>query len=57
MEYEVILKPSAQRDLDNFPDKEVQRIAKNILRLSANPRPIGVQKLSNAEGYRIRVGG
>lgn len=56
MPYEIILKPSAQKDLDLLPDKEVNRISKRIQNLSFNPRPIGSQKLSDIEGYRIRSG-
>jgi len=54
--YEIILKPSAQKDLDSLPNREIARILKHIDYLSDNPRPIGVQKLTDAEGYRIRVG-
>ncbi|MCL5268920.1 MAG: type II toxin-antitoxin system RelE/ParE family toxin [Bacteroidetes bacterium] len=39
-----------------MPDKEVLRISNRIQTLCDNPRPIGVQKLTDAEGYRIRVG-
>lgn len=56
MPYEIILKPPAQKDLDRLPDREVLRIFQRIETLSTNPRPIGVQKLTGAEGYRIRSG-
>ena len=56
MAYEVTVKPSAQRDLDSLPRREVERIARRIHLLSINPRPFGVQKLSGSEGYRIRSG-
>jgi mRNA interferase RelE/StbE len=54
--YELILKPSAQKDLNHLPDKEVIRLSKRIAQLSANPQPVGIQKLSDNEGYRIRIG-
>ncbi|MBI4535186.1 MAG: type II toxin-antitoxin system RelE/ParE family toxin [Ignavibacteriae bacterium] len=54
--YEVIIKPSAQRDLDALPRREVERLAKRIRLLSNDPRPFGVQKLSASESYRIRSG-
>jgi len=54
--YEIILKPPAQRDLDSLPQQEIARIAKRLALLSTNPRPFGVQKLSDEEGYRIRSG-
>ena len=56
MAYEIIIKPSAQRDLDAFPSKEVQRIAARISLLVTDPRPYGSQKLSGAVSYRIRSG-
>ena len=56
MDYEVIIKPAAQKDLDPLPGTEVERILFRIENLSLNPRPFGVQKLNNEEGYRIRSG-
>lgn len=56
MGYKIIIKPSAQKDLDTYPDKEVKRIVIRISQLFINPRPIGTQKLSDIEGYRIRAG-
>jgi mRNA interferase RelE/StbE len=56
MPYDIILKPSAQKDLDLLLDKEVNKISKRLQNLSVNPRPIGSQKLSDIEGYRIRSG-
>jgi len=54
--YKIIVKPSAQKDLDKLPDKELKRIASRLEQLRINPRPIGVQKLSDEEGYRLRSG-
>jgi len=54
--YKIIVKPSAQKDLDKLPDKELKRIALRLEQLRINPRPIGVQKLSDDEGYRLRSG-
>jgi len=54
--YKIIVKPSAQKDLDKIPDKELKRIASRLEQLRINPRPIGVQKLSDEEGYRLRSG-
>lgn len=57
MDYKLILKPSVQKDLDRFPDKNVFSILKRIESLAINPRPFGIQKLSNTEEqYRIRIG-
>ena len=56
MTYKIIVKPSAQKDLDKLPDKELKRIASRLEQLRNNPRPIGIQKLSDEEGYRLRSG-
>ncbi|MFZ1290131.1 MAG: type II toxin-antitoxin system RelE/ParE family toxin [Melioribacteraceae bacterium] len=56
MNYLIIIKPSAQKDLDNLPIKELGKIVAKLKLLSKNPRPIGIQKLSNDDGYRIRSG-
>ena len=56
MAYQIVIKPSAQKDLDNLPDKEVIRISRRLELLSSEPRPIGIQKLTNQDGYRIRSG-
>ena len=56
MTYEVIIKPSARKNLDQLPDKELKRIVARLEQLRINPRPIGVQKLSDEEGYRLRSG-
>jgi mRNA interferase RelE/StbE len=54
--YKIIVKPSAQKDLDNLQIGEVKKIVRRINQLITNPRPVGVQKLSDDEGYRIRIG-
>jgi len=54
--YQIIIKPSAQKDLDKLPIKELRKIISKLKLLEQNPRPIGIQKLSNDDGYRIRSG-
>lgn len=56
MAFKVLLKPSATKDLDRLPDREVKRLLIQIIKLSNDPRPIGIQKLTDEEGYRIRSG-
>ncbi|MGA2260659.1 MAG: type II toxin-antitoxin system RelE/ParE family toxin [Acidobacteriota bacterium] len=56
MAYKVVVKPSAQRDLDSLDEREVERIALRVAHLTDEPRPFGVQKLTSTGGYRIRVG-
>jgi mRNA interferase RelE/StbE len=54
--YKVLIKPSAQKDLDALPETEVIIILSKIINLEDEPRPVGVQKLHDQEGFRIRSG-
>ena len=56
MAYKIIIRPSASNDLDILPDKEAEKILSHIYKLQEEPRPVGIQKLTNEEGYRIRSG-
>lgn len=56
MAYKINIRPSAIKDLDSLPEKEAQKISFRLFQLKEEPRPIGVQKLSLKEGYRIRCG-
>lgn len=44
------------RDFRPIPNEEVARILQHIEDLQENPRPIGCEKLSGQERYRIRQG-
>ena len=54
--YKILIKPSAAKELEALPKKDRARIAKRIAALAANPRPMGSEKLSAMEEYRIRHG-
>ncbi len=54
--YEISVKKSAIKELENIPKKELQKLVKKIQALSEEPRPQGSQKLSHKEQYRIRQG-
>ena len=56
MAYKILIKPSVIKDLDILPDIEVQRILSRIKQLQEKPRPIGIQKLTDEKGFRIRSG-
>lgn len=56
MAYKILIKPPAAKDLDRLLVSEVKRLLSHIKNLSNDPRPIGIQKLTNEEGYRIRSG-
>ena len=54
--YEISVKKSAVKELEDIPKKELRKIIKKIQALSSEPRPQGSQKLSHKEQYRIRQG-
>ena len=54
--FEIVFKRSVARDLRQIPKKDVARILKRIEALKMEPRPLGVEKLSGQEKYRIRQG-
>lgn len=56
MTYQVVIEEKATRDTKSIPKKDLQRIDAVILKLSGNPRPQGCKKLTEKEGYRVRVG-
>ncbi len=54
--YRIVFKKSVAKDLRQIPKKHVKRIMQRIDRLADEPRPVGVEKLSGDEKYRIRQG-
>ncbi len=54
--YKILIKPSAVKELTELPKKDIQRITKKIHALSSVPRPPGCEKLSGEEKYKIRQG-
>ena len=56
MKYEVILKRSAEKELDRLEGNVFHRVARRLEELETNPRPMGVKKLSGQDAYRIRAG-
>jgi mRNA interferase RelE/StbE len=54
--YKLIFKKSVAKDLRAFPAQDVQRILHRIDALAVEPRPVGCEKLSGQERYRIRQG-
>ena len=56
MIYEVLFKPSAEREFLKLPDAIQIRIGSELAGLALNPRPSGCKKLKARPGYRIRVG-
>ena len=54
--YKIVIKPSAVKELDKLPKKELRKVTAKISSLAENPRPAGCQKLSGQDRYRIRQG-
>jgi len=44
------------RELEALPLKERRRIVRRIQALAATPRPVGAEKLTGEEKYRLRQG-
>jgi mRNA interferase RelE/StbE len=54
--YQVIITPSAKRQLEKLDRTIRTRLIAHIEALAEQPRPPGVKKLTDQDGYRIRVG-
>jgi mRNA interferase RelE/StbE len=54
--YSIYFKDSVRKDLDSIPKNDLQRIIERIGSLAGNPRPVGCEKLSGQEKYRLRQG-
>jgi len=55
-EYKIFFKESVEKDLRSIPKKDLKKILTRIEALAKNPRPLGYEKLSGQEKYRIRHG-
>lgn len=54
--FELRVRPSVAKDLKSIPKQSVLRILERIEGLRDDPRPVGSEKLSGLERYRIRQG-
>jgi len=54
--YQVLIRSSAEKEMNDLSQSFHRRISVKIAGLGENPRPSGCQKLSGLDGYRIRVG-
>ncbi len=57
MNYTITILRRAQKELGELPVEAYERIRDSILALAEDPRPSGCVKLTNRQGWRIRVGG
>ena len=54
--YNILIKPSAVKEIENIPRKDRLRIIQKIQGLANLPRPQGCEKLTGENRYRIRQG-
>jgi mRNA interferase RelE/StbE len=54
--YKLVFKKSVAKDLRPLPKQDVKRILQRIRSLADDPRPVGCEKLSGQERYRVRQG-
>jgi len=54
--YRLAFKKYVSKDLRSIPNADVRRILERFDELASNPRPLGSEKLSGQERYRIRQG-
>jgi mRNA interferase RelE/StbE len=54
--YKIHFKVSVEKDLRQIPQREIKKILQRIDSLTANPRPLGSEKLTGQERYRVRQG-
>jgi mRNA interferase RelE/StbE len=55
-EYEILFKESVWKDLKKIPKRELKKIFSRVEKLCNDPRPMGCEKLTGEELYRIRQG-
>ena len=55
-EYEILFKESVWKDLKKIPKCELKKILSRVEKLGHDPRPMGCEKLTGEELYRIRQG-
>lgn len=56
MPYQVLIKQSAEKELNALEKNVRERIVRRLMRLEEAPRAPGVKKLQGEAAYRLRVG-
>ena len=54
--YKIYFRKSAAKELRKLPNPTVQKVIKRIEALAIDPRPVGCEKLTGQEFYRVRQG-
>ena len=55
-QYKVFFKKSVEKDLKIISKRDLSRILEKIASLQVDPRPVGSEKLTGQERYRLRQG-
>lgn len=56
MDYQVLILPTALKDLAKIPKREQQRIRSTLAGFARTPRPPGCVKLTGSDYWRVREG-
>ena len=56
MTYRILVEKRIEKEFRRVPVHDRQRIDRAILALASNPRPHGCKKLTDKDGYRVRIG-
>ena len=54
--YKLVIKKTAERELRAIRKENLRRIVVRVRALAEDPRPVGHEKLSGEERYRVRQG-
>jgi len=54
--YKVYFRESVEKDFKAIPKKDIRKILHRIESLAVEPRPLGCEKLTGQERYRVRQG-
>ena len=54
--YDLRIKPSAARELEDLQARDRRRLVSKIQNLAVEPRPRGCEKLSGKDRFRLRQG-
>ena len=52
--YNVLITKSAARELEAIPNRDRKRLVSRIASLADDPRPVGCEKLTGDDKYRLR---
>ena len=55
-EYEILFKESVWKDLRKIPKRDLKKILSRIEKLGDDPCPMGCERLTDEELYRVRQG-